>query len=103
MAMTIGLAGSSGFGMTQMKPADIKAYSDVFKDDLSIWEAETLLRISGQYISAYHEYDGVDCLPPNIEDVENSREEVAAKLKATFARRSQANKRSPPIGGRNER
>lgn len=100
IGVSIGLSKSTGFGMTTMSPMDIKAYSEVFKYEFEIWEAETLMRMSNVYVSAYNEFDGVDCLPPASQDLQRDRDEVASKLLQSLVRRSQANKRSAPIGGR---
>ena len=100
IALSIGLATNNGFGVQTMTAADIKAYNDVFKADISIWEAETLLKMSSKYVAAINEYDGVDCAPPASQDLQQDRAEISAKILAAFTRRSQANKRSAPIGGR---
>jgi len=83
-----------------MKPIDIKHYSDVFKVDFLIWEAEALMKMSSAYVEATGEYDGVDCLAPATVDLHLSRQEVSDKLSKAFARRAQSNKRSTPNGGR---
>jgi len=100
MALSIGLSTQNGFGMQTMTASDIKAYNDVFQADIGIWEAETLLKMSTTYVGSINEYDGVDCLAPASQDLQQNREDVSAKLLATLTRRSQGNKRSAPLGGR---
>lgn len=105
MALVLGPAKSSGFGLQPISVVDIKAYCELFKEELRIWEVEQLLHLAKEFVTAHAEFDGVDCAPPStvVDEITDEHvAEVSNKLKALLIKRSQANKRSAPIGGRSE-
>jgi len=75
----------------------------VFKCELSIWESETILNLARLFVASHEEYDGENCAPPVSVAREEAIADVAKRLKDMFIRRSQSNKHSAPIGGRDER
>jgi|AntRauTorcE11898_2_1112593.scaffolds.fasta_scaffold02778_6 hypothetical protein len=100
IALKLGPAKSSGFGLQPISPIDIKAYCDIFKADLSIWEAEQLMQLAKLFVGSHGEYDGNDCAAPITQIPEEYKADVSKRLLEMLVKRSQANKRSAPIGGR---
>lgn len=102
IALRLGPAKSSGFGLQPISPVDIKAYCDMFKEDLSIWEVEQVLEMAKVFVGAHAEYDGNNCTSPVAVADEGQAAEVSQKLFQMFVKRSQSNKHSEPIGGRQD-
>ena len=101
----LGPAKSSGMGLQPISVVDIKAYCELFKEELTIWEVEQLLNMAKVFVGAHTEYDGVDCAPPSTKKDEITDEhlrDVSNRLKQLLINRSQANKRSAPLGGRSK-
>lgn len=102
IALTLGPAKSSGFGLQPIDASDIKAYCDLFKQDLTIWEVEQVLGMAKSFVNAHQEYDGENCAPPTSIESREHAADVSKRLKDMLIKRSQSNKRSAPIGGRDE-
>ena len=102
IALRLGPAKSSGFGLQPIAPIDIKAYCDLFKQELSIWEVEQVLEMAREFVGAHAEYDGTDCAPPTSVQVTEHLSDVSNRLRDLLVKRSQTNKHSAPIGGRQD-
>lgn len=72
-------------GNVPVTHSEIRAWQDNTGIDLSAWEAQTLRRLSGEYLAQSQAAESTDCPAPWAAEItEQTREDVSTKVQNAF-------------------
>jgi len=76
---------AGGMGAAPLSYSELLAWQQMAQVSLTAWEAQTLRRLSAEYLAQVHDAASPDCPPPWVEKItEVSREEVSKKVQNAF-------------------
>jgi hypothetical protein len=80
----IGEAKVDNSGIKEISWQDLKAWLDITGIELTLYEIESMKRLSSIYVSQYYQSTDKSCLAPNVEKPKD-RDVIASKMKNLIA------------------